>query len=69
MIHDTKKPGCYQQVFEFLQKSDAKVDRADQVVIIGDRLFTDVKMGNLMGAWSIWIKDGPVKNSSLVSFL
>ena len=35
--------------------------------MIGDRLFTDVMMANMMGAWSIWIKDGVVKNDGFVS--
>ena len=39
----------------------------NQIAVIGDRLFTDVMMANMMGAWSIWVKDGVVKNDGFVS--
>lgn len=33
---------------------------ANQIAIVGDRLFTDVMMANLMGSWAVWIQDGVV---------
>lgn len=56
--HDTKKPGCWPEVFEHFKKSDIKVTRPDQVAVVGDRLFTDVIMANMMGSWAVWVKDG-----------
>ena len=54
----TKKPGCWPEVFEHLKASGANVTRPDQVAIVGDRLFTDVIMANMMGSWAVWVKDG-----------
>ncbi|KAF8534106.1 mitochondrial PGP phosphatase [Trichophaea hybrida] len=57
--HSTKKPGCYNEIFEFLQRSpDMGVTRPDQVVVVGDRLFTDVLMAGMMGSYGVWIRDG-----------
>lgn len=67
----TKKPGCGKEVFEYLSKFSKKakypVKHPSQVAVIGDRLFTDVMMANMMGAWSIWVKDGVVENDGYVS--
>ena len=56
--HSTKKPGCWPEILDYLKASDAQVERPDQVAVVGDRLFTDVLMANMMGSWGIWIKDG-----------
>ncbi|KAH0392008.1 hypothetical protein KCU89_g13912, partial [Aureobasidium melanogenum] len=48
-----------------------------QVAIVGDRLFTDVMMANMMGSYGFWIRDGVVEEKgifvklerSLASFL
>ena len=56
--HSTKKPGCWPEIFEYLKASEAKVERPDQVAVVGDRLFTDILMANMMGSWGLWIKDG-----------
>jgi phosphatidylglycerophosphatase GEP4 len=34
------------------------VTRPDQVVVIGDRIATDVLLANTMGVRSIWVRDG-----------
>lgn len=66
--HSTKKPGCGLDVFEHLREDKTiGVERSGQVVVVGDRLFTDVMMANTMGAWSIWVKDGVVMNNGAVS--
>ena len=66
--HSTKKPGCGLDVLKHLQKiAKIRVKRPGQVVVVGDRLLTDVVMANKMGSWSIWIKDGVVENSGFVS--
>ena len=38
-----------------------------QVAVVGDRLATDVMMANMMGSWSVWVRDGVVEEKSLVS--
>lgn len=40
---------------------------ASQIAVVGDRLFTDVVMANLMGSHGVWIKDGVVAEKSIVS--
>jgi ribonucleotide monophosphatase NagD (HAD superfamily) len=35
--------------------------------VVGDRLFTDIMMANMIGAWSVWVKDGVVNNDGVVS--
>ena len=37
-----------------------------QIAVVGDRLFTDVMMANLMGSRAIWVKDGVVPTTSVV---
>ena len=45
------------------------VTSASQVAVVGDRLFTDVMMANLMGAWGVWVRDGVVDaRGSFVGF-
>lgn len=41
--------------------------RAEEVVVVGDRLFTDVVMANQMGAWGVWVRDGVRREKGLVS--
>ena len=66
--HSTKKPGCGSDVLQyFTESSKNRVISASQIAVIGDRLFTDVMMANMMGAWSIWVKDGIVRNDGAVS--
>ncbi|KAL8717486.1 MAG: hypothetical protein Q9181_008321, partial [Wetmoreana brouardii] len=53
--HTTKKPGCGPQILNyFLQQPNSRVTAADQIAVVGDRLFTDVMMANLMGSWAVW---------------
>lgn len=47
--------------------ADANVTSPNQIVVVGDRLTTDVMMANIMGFWSVWIKDGVVNQKNLVS--
>ncbi|KAG0124386.1 mitochondrial PGP phosphatase [Tuber indicum] len=59
--HSTKKPGCHPDIMRYLtSKTDVK--RADQVAIVGDRLFTDVLMANMMGSWAVWVNTGVVNS-------
>lgn len=53
--HLTKKPGCHGEIETYFKE---KGIAADELVVIGDRLFTDVLMANMMGALGIWISEG-----------
>ncbi|THX31799.1 HAD-superfamily phosphatase [Aureobasidium pullulans] len=64
--HNTKKPGCHSDVLSYLRNApDTGVTHASQVAIVGDRLFTDVMMANMMGSYGFWIKDGVVEEKGL----
>ncbi|KAL9131818.1 MAG: hypothetical protein Q9217_000345 [Psora testacea] len=66
--HSTKKPGCGIDVLKYFRAMpETGVRRASDIAVVGDRLFTDVMMANLMGAWSIWVKDGIVVRNGIVS--
>lgn len=59
LSHSTPKPGCGAEIMDFLQSTEGpKVEHAAQVVVIGDRLLTDVMLANMMGAWGIWLRKG-----------
>ncbi|KAI4163449.1 MAG: hypothetical protein LQ342_002956 [Letrouitia transgressa] len=66
--HSTKKPGCGSSVLEYIRNvPGSRVISADQIAVIGDRLFTDIMMANLIGCWAIWIKVGVVETQNQVS--
>lgn len=63
-----QKPGCKEEVFEYFRKHpDSGVTSPNQIAIVGDRLFTDVMMANLMGSYGFWVKDGIIERKSFVS--
>ena len=65
--HSTKKPGCHGEIMDFFRNApDADVTSPSQVAVVGDRLFTDVMMANMMGSYGIWVKDGVVPNNGIV---
>lgn len=68
--HNFKKPGCGPQILDYFYNApDSNVTSPNHIAVVGDRLFTDVIMANLMGSWSIWVKDGVVRNKSFVGFV
>ncbi|KAF8450027.1 mitochondrial PGP phosphatase [Kalaharituber pfeilii] len=57
--HATKKPGCHSTIMShFTADPTTGVTSPAQVAIVGDRLFTDIMMANMMGSWGIWVQDG-----------
>lgn len=54
--HSTKKPGCYEEILSYFK--DQKVCDPREIAIVGDRLFTDILMANIMGSTGIWIREG-----------
>ncbi|AMD19867.1 HCL284Wp [Eremothecium sinecaudum] len=66
--HDVKKPGCGEEILEYFYKRKI-INSPNQVAIVGDRLFTDIMMANMIGARGFWIKDGVKPTSNpLVHF-
>lgn len=63
--HTTKKPGCHEEIMDYFKKKGI-VEGPHQVAVVGDRLFTDMLMANMMGAWGIWVRDGVVRSESLI---
>lgn len=61
--HHTKKPGCHQEILQYFR--DNKItDNPEEIAVVGDRLFTDVMMANLMNSCSVWLKYGVVKSNN-----
>lgn len=55
--HATKKPGCHMEIMEYFQHHGI-TDDPREVAVVGDRLFTDVLMANMMNAKAVWISEG-----------
>ncbi|KAI0143333.1 HAD superfamily phosphatase [Pestalotiopsis sp. NC0098] len=59
LSHKIKKPGCKDEIMAHFRKHpEVGVTHPSQVVIIGDRLMTDMMLANIMGGRGIWIRDG-----------
>lgn len=54
--HPTKKPGCHKEIKEYFKSQG--INKASEIVVVGDRLFTDMLMANMMGSWGIWLSEG-----------
>lgn len=54
--HPTKKPGCHQEIMDHFAQHG--IHNPAEIAVIGDRLFTDILMANMMGAWGIWLSEG-----------
>ena len=62
--HARPKPACRPEI---LAHFGDQVKHPGEILVIGDRLFTDVVMANRMGARSLWIKRGVVPDNGLVT--
>ncbi|KAI0139385.1 HAD-superfamily phosphatase [Hypoxylon sp. NC0597] len=70
LAHRVKKPGCGDEIMaHFKAHPEVGVTHPSQIVIVGDRLLTDMMLANMMGSWGLWIKDGvkPLNEKSLFS--
>lgn len=57
--HSVKKPGCGKEILDYFRQIEgAGVERPDQIAVVGDRIFTDVMLANMMGSWGVWVRDG-----------
>ncbi|KAI1931754.1 hypothetical protein LOZ58_002736 [Ophidiomyces ophidiicola] len=52
-----KKPFSHRAILRYLVERGV-VESPAEIAVVGDRLGTDVLMAGLMGAWSVWVKDG-----------
>lgn len=65
--HDTKKPGCHAEIMDHFRSSETGVTAESHVAIVGDRLFTDMLMANMMGSYGVWVQKGVVEDHGIVS--
>ncbi|RYP68371.1 hypothetical protein DL769_005525 [Monosporascus sp. CRB-8-3] len=68
LSHRVKKPGCKDEIMAYFESHpETRVTHPSQLAIIGDRLATDMMLANMMGSWSIWIRDGikPLSQKSI----
>ncbi|ODQ47375.1 hypothetical protein PICMEDRAFT_71451 [Pichia membranifaciens NRRL Y-2026] len=61
--HTTKKPGCHEEIMQFF-KQQGVCQHPSEVAVVGDRLFTDMIMANIMGAKGVWVNVGVVQSNS-----
>lgn len=52
MRHAEKKPMCFNEVRQLA------LQNPQSILVVGDRLLTDVLLANLVGAQSVWIRPG-----------
>lgn len=64
-----KKPACQDQIMRHFRASEIDIEKASQVVVIGDRLFTDVLLAKNLGCHSIWLRRGAVPDYGLLTRL
>lgn len=53
--HPTKKPGCHEEIKAYFEKFGIS---NKEIIVVGDRLFTDMLMANMMGSWGFWLSEG-----------
>lgn len=64
--HSIKKPGCRDEILTYFGKHNI-TSNPKEIAVVGDRLFTDIMMANLMGSYSVWVKDGVLPATGLLS--
>ncbi|CCC71502.1 hypothetical protein NCAS_0H01920 [Naumovozyma castellii] len=62
--HSTKKPGCKDEILQYFYKNKI-VEAPNEIAVVGDRLFTDIMMANMMGSYGVWIKNGVKPSRSI----
>ena len=68
LTHSTKKPGCGPEIMAyFARHPESGVTHPSQVCIVGDRLFTDIMMANMIGSYGLWVRDGVRPDRGIVS--
>ncbi|EPE27749.1 HAD-like protein [Glarea lozoyensis ATCC 20868] len=66
LTHRLKKPSCGPEIMSYFKNHpETGVTHPSHIVVIGDRLTTDVMLANTMGAYSIFISDGVMGREKL----
>ncbi|KAK5013166.1 hypothetical protein LTR16_001323 [Cryomyces antarcticus] len=66
ILTQSQKPGCRAEVLDYFRSAtNGDVTSAKQIAVVGDRLFTDIMMANMMGSYGVWVKDGVTEEKSL----
>jgi phosphatidylglycerophosphatase GEP4 len=52
-----KKPFCGQDLLEYFKRQGV-TENPEEIVVVGDRLATDVLLAREMHSWSVWCRDG-----------
>jgi phosphatidylglycerophosphatase GEP4 len=65
--HDQKKPQCNSDILDYYLKQhpELEITSPSQIAVVGDRLFTDVIMANMMGARAFYLSEGVVGKSTV----
>ncbi|KAG0661378.1 Phosphatidylglycerophosphatase gep4 mitochondrial [Maudiozyma exigua] len=63
--HSTKKPGCRQEIIQYFSEHSVTMD-PQEIAVVGDRLFTDIMMANLMKSYGIWVKYGVRESNNIL---
>jgi len=53
--HEVKKPGCLTEVQQHFARATARIVAANEILVVGDRLLTDVLFANLNGMQSVLV--------------
>ncbi|RLV96649.1 Phosphatidylglycerophosphatase GEP4 mitochondrial [Spathaspora sp. JA1] len=53
--HSTKKPGCFGEIQTYFAALGVQ---PHEIAVVGDRLFTDMLMANMMGSYGVWVSEG-----------
>lgn len=61
--HSIKKPGCYKEILKYFYKNKI-ITKPDEIAIVGDRLFTDIMMSNMMNSYGVWIRNGVIESKN-----
>ena len=65
--HSTKKPGCGRDILaHFKACANVAISDPAEIAVIGDRIFTDIMLANMLGSLGIWIRDGVVAQCGVV---
>ncbi|CCH58154.1 hypothetical protein TBLA_0A03550 [Henningerozyma blattae CBS 6284] len=64
--HNTKKPGCHEEVIDYFLKNKI-IEHPSEIAVIGDRLLTDIVMARTMNSFGVWIENGVYKSNSIFS--
>ncbi|SCV01737.1 LAME_0G18162g1_1 [Lachancea meyersii CBS 8951] len=66
--HSVKKPGCRDEILDYFAKHNI-TSEPHEIAVVGDRLFTDILMANLMGSHGVWVRQGVKPPTGPLTFI